>query len=297
MKRDRHMKLKLLAIIFFCLNILKLDADSCSMPGNICISDNFFQSRIEARYSTGRFIGIKQDYGEAGMFAPLYLSDCFFSFLDYRDYRFNNSKWGTSAGIGIRKCLGNDNIAGANIYYDYLEGKFHKSFNRLGLGFEWLGNCWDLRINAYFPLGHQANFSRTHHYDHYVGNFHATCREKEFAFNRGFDAELGLPFWCWDNFTAYGAIGPYYYSARNKSHYYGGQARIEIHYASLITLQVRSSYDHVNHSRTQFQIEISLPFEILCGNINCCFRDLFLQPVRRNGVIFTDHCCNYTWNW
>ena len=290
-------ELSLLAIFIFALSILKLGAAETDTFCCTCKSDPFFKTRIEAAYSAGRFIGIKQDYLDLGLFVPVCLTDSLVSFIDGRGYRFNNAKWGLSSGIGLRKWLGNNQVAGVNVYYDYLEGRFHKSFNRCGFGFEWLGESLDFRVNTYLPLGNQMNSSETVKYDDYIGSYHATCRENQFSIGKGFDAEVGGHFQCWNNFTLYGAIGPYYYSSKQKSNFFGGQARIELSYNSLISIQIRSSYDSVNQLRAQGQIQISIPFEILSNKLSSFCENPILQPVRRNGVIFTDDCCDYKWNW
>lgn len=290
-------KLSLSVIIIFVLNILKLGAAETDTFCCTGTTNPFFKVRIEAGYSAGQFIGIKQSYVELGLFVPVCSTDALTSFVDCRGYRFNNAKWGISSGIGLRKCLDNDHAVGANVYYDYLEGNFHKSFNRLGLGLEWLGACLDFRINTYLPIGHETHSSETVKYNDYIGNYRATCRENQFSIGRGFDAEVGGYFGCWNNFNVYGAIGPYYYLSKQESNYFGGQARIEMSYHSFISIQIRSSYDSVNQLRTQGQIQISIPFEILSGRLTSFCEDTILQPVRRNGVIFTGDCCDYKWNW
>lgn len=291
-------KINLLMIFFFVASIvLELDAAETHIFPHLATSNPFFKTRIEAGYSAGQLIGIKQSYAELGLFIPICSTDALTSFVDCRGYRFNNAKWGISSGIGLRKCLDSDHAVGANAYYDYLEGNFHKSFNRLGFGLEWLGECLDFRINTYLPVGHQTHSSETVEYNDYTGNYRATCRENQFSIGSGFDAEIGGHFGYWNNFTLYGGIGPYCYLSKQESNYFGGQARIEASYHSLVSIQIRSSYDSVNQSQTQAQIQISIPFEILSDRLISFCENTILQPVRRNGVIFTDDCCDYKWNW
>jgi hypothetical protein len=270
------------------LNALELDTS----PLNSSL-----QSRLDIGYSTGQFIGIDQGYAEAALLAPIYLKNSSLSLVDFRLYRFDNSKWGLSSGFSFRNKIKNDHIVGANLYYDSLQGKFNKIFNRLGLGLEWLGECLDFRFNAYIPLGLQEYSSKKYIYKDYIGGYSAICRENQFSISKGFDAEIGSRFWCCANFTAYVAIGPYFYSCKQESSYFGGHARIEVHYNSIISFQIRSSYDPLNQSRIQGQIQISFPFDIFSKKLNNFCENLILQPIRRNGVIFTKGCCDYKWNW
>lgn len=290
-------KLSLLIILFFAARALGLNAAEIISFSESGISNPFSKIRIEAGYSAGQFIGIKQSYAELGLFLPIFSENTLTSFIDCRGYRLNNAKWGLSSGIGIRKHIDDDQMIGANIYYDYLEGNFHKSFQRAGFGLEWLGECLDFRINTYFPVGHQIHSSKIASYTDYIGRYKAACRTKQFSIGSGVDAEVGHLFSCWNTFNVYGAAGPYYYSARQKNNYFGGQARIEVTYQSLVSIQIRTSYDKINHSRTQGQIQISIPFDILSSGLTCFNEDRSLQPVTRTGVIFTDDCCDYKWNW
>lgn len=220
-------------------------------------------------------------------------------FADGRAYQFDkHSRWGSSAGVGIRGSGWCDRIWGVNVYHDHLKGRHHGSFNRVGVGLEWLGTCWDVRVNGYFPADSQRHFSHRRAFRWSEG-WRETCHREEFSIGQGFDAELGLPIGCWCDFALYGAIGPYYYNGKERKDFWGGYGRLEVNWRDYISLQVRTSYDRLYHSRTQFRALLSIPLEALC-NWRCfgnyC-RNLCIQPVRRNGVIFTDHCPICKWNW
>lgn len=266
-------------------------------------------ARIEGGYNFGKFIGIRHSYAELGLFLPVRLSDfmCFESdlttFADVRGYYFNNSKnrWGASAGVGVRTWL-DEGILGANFYYDFLQGHHrtchNRGFNRLGFGVEWLGPCFDFRANAYFPVGKRSH-SRRFIFNEYIGDYVVIAKDTQFVVGEGFDAELGTPIYDACDFRIYAAAGPYYFQTSHCYHYWGGQARLELNWRSYLSLQVRTSYDDTNHSHTQGRILVSIPFDVFCG----CnyFEDfcsqLLYQPVRRTGIIFTDHCCSYKKNW
>ena len=121
-----------------------------------CSRNPLMDTRLEAGYSWGQFIGIKEDYAELGLFVPVTFCDRWAIFADGRAYRFEDDQWGASAGIGFRGFTCDGRIFGANFYYDYLEGTNNGYFNRLGVGLEWLGPCWDLRVNGYLPVGDET---------------------------------------------------------------------------------------------------------------------------------------------
>ena len=284
----------LIVPLFFSLFLCAKDEESLLPDGaSFLIQD----TRFEVGYVTGDFIGLKEDYLELGAFAPAFSCDDLFTFLDVKGYRFENSKWGASAGVGLRySCC--DYIVGSNVYYDFLQGYYH-NFNRMGAGFELLGNCWDLRINGYFPVLKTEQHSRTRIFSDFCTNFCSISKKWQRSPRLGFDMELGVPIGCWNQFSSYVAIGPYYYNWRHKKNYWGGQARLEINWRSFVSLQVQTSYDRVNHSRTEGKFLFFFPLDVLCGDWMCddpC-KVLLYQPVVRNGTIFTDRCCDCCRNW
>lgn len=271
-----------------------------------CIADGFqdwnsiFQeSQIEFGYAAGKYISIDKNYAEIGLFVPFSLTDCDFSFIDARGYRFSNGKWASSLGFGIRNNISECSAIGVNAYYDYRRGESRNNFNQIGLGFEWLNCCWDFRINGYLPISRKVQTSQFCSFNQLGDGFFATRRRIEYAY-KGFDAEIGVPLMCYGDFNLYGAVGPYYYSRTHRHHFIGGQGRLELNWKSILSFQVRISHDKVYSTHVQGLIQISLPLDFLCsgfcGNNRCC-QDFINQRVRRNGIILTDHCCNWKWNW
>lgn len=259
--------------------------------------DALHATQIEFGYYTGKFISIDKDYGEAGLFAPLSLSNCYTPFLDIRGYRFNDGKWAASTGVGIRKNISEFSVVGINAYYDYRRGESKHNFHQIGLGFDWLNNCWDFRFNCYLPVCRKTQTSSFCVFDKLGDGFFATRRKIEYAYS-GFDAEIGAPLWSYCDFNLYGALGPYYYLRSHQNHFLGGHGRLELDWKSMISFQVRMSYDKVYSTNVQGIIQISIPLDSFCSCWeNCECKQLMSQRVHRNGIILTDHCCNWTWNW
>lgn len=254
----------------------------------------FQEMQVEFGYNTGRYISIDEDYSEVGIFAPLFSTNSYSTFLDAHGYRFNDGKWAASIGGGVRKNLSESSVLGFNAYYDYRRGESKHNFNQIGLGAEWLNSCWDMRVNAYLPFFRKTQASFFYDFDNLGNGFFSTRREIEYAYS-GFDAEIGLPLLSYCDFSLYGAAGPYYYTLSHQENFWGGHGRLELNWKSILSLQIQISYDNVYLTNVQGVIQISFPLDLCWKGSGChCLTN---PQVQRNGVILTDRCCNWTWNW
>lgn len=284
------------SIFSVAITLPGLTYGDCSGPGNNCVD-----GRLEIGYSNGDFIGLKDAYGEADLFVPLPFLDKCFSFIDARGYRFNDNLSGASLGLGFRCCgldIVDDRVWGANIFWDYRQGTLGEYFTRVGIGLEWLGN-WDFRINGYIPTGTQIEHSREAWVDS-VSGFEVECDRYEYSTSGGFDMEVGAPIGRVCNYWLYGATGPYFFTGAETTGYFGMQARLELHWKSFLSFQVRTSWDSKNQSQTQGTIFIILPFELFANWCCLCTGNLGLNPytkkVQRIGTIFMHRKgCNDNW--
>jgi len=246
----------------------------------LCADAHYF-----AGYSSGHYINLKEEYGEFGLYFPRQISDTMCVFADMRAYVFEKTPPGGSAGFGVRVKNG-ERISGMNLFYDYRPGKMHKGFHRIGTGIELLHPSFELYVNGYFPIGPQIRRGKKVFFNDFIGDFFATCRPVDFSVGYGVDAELGKTFYRSGDLKFYAGIGPYYYTSKRKKSFSGGAVRVELQFNRYLSLRVLSSYDKPNRSQTQATVYFSLPL----WKSEC-------QPPRRNGIIFLDHCCNFTWNW
>lgn len=257
------------------------------------------ETNIEFSYSMGRYISINNDYFDIGLFTPLVSSIGQSLFLDIHGYRFNDSKWATSIGLAERYQLSELNIVGFNLYYDYRRGKSKNNFHQMGLGFEWLNDCWDIRINGYLPVSKKTQTASFCLFDQLGDGFFATRRNIEFAYS-GFDTEIGHAFENYCDINLYAAVGPYYYQRADQRHFWGAHCRLELNWKSIFSLSIRLSNDNIYSTNVQGIFQVSFPIDFF--NLNSCFWQSenncpFSQSVWRNGIILTDHCCDWTWNW
>lgn len=264
-------------------------------------------STFEVGYAFGRYISLDENYLELGLFTPLLQSDSSQFFIDAKGYRFDNGKWGSSAGVGFRTKLC-DYGFGANVYYDYLRS-FHSkhNYNQWGIGLEFLGGCFDVRANGYFPFGKRKYSSCTCVFDFNDfsygdfsdsnSGFYAENTKKEFAYT-GFDAEVGFQLFSFCDIDFYAAGGPYYYKRCDKKFdFWGGYGRFEVSWKDILSAQVIVTSDKVYNTNVQGIVRLSVPLNFFSCSSQCTCDNLLAQPVRRNGVILTDTCCDWCWNW
>lgn len=252
----------------------------------------FEDTRLEFRYATGEFINIDHDYSEVNLFAPFARFSNWGLFTDLYGYRFNNGKWGSSVGLGIRKQL-DLGILGLNVYYDS-RACTKRNFQQVGVGLECFTRYLDFRINGYLPVSRKVISSHHHIFDSIGDGFFAENRRLDYAYD-GIDAEIGTSVkYC--DFNIYGGVGPYYYSRKDFCNFCGGFSRLEIWWRSIISIEVRASYDKINRGNIQGIFSINLPLGDLFNIHNSC-ESIFTRPVRRNEIILTDHCCDWKWNW
>jgi hypothetical protein len=265
---------------------------------------NAYVSHVE-----GSGIGYNQGYTSAGLlFTPTWKCQGNMQyFLDVRGHVFNNGKPAANVGIGARyldHC--SERIYGANIFYDYRQ-VHHDGFQQIGIGLEYLGNCWDFRINGYIPFGrNKVDYGRTLFV--YPGNYFAECKQREKVM-AGFDAEFGMPVWekcnpC-DIFSAYAAIGTYYFTPRIYSKCgrdcWGGKVRVAARIWDYVEIEARTTFDREFHWRGEGVITLSYPFGGRCCEPTCyCdnLRALAVQPVQRQEIIVVNRpCCVWETNF
>jgi hypothetical protein len=278
--------------------LLSASFTTCLLAGNYASKacESWPNARLELGTRSGQFIAIHKPHEEAGLFVPFRCRDGVF-FSDLRYYRFHNAKEATSFGLGWRQYICNDRIFGFNVYHDYR--KSHGDFQRLGLGFELLNPCWDFRLNGYAPIDRTTRKRSDCRFKHIGRKFFARNKRFEFAYY-GVDAELGTTLMRCGNWRLYGAAGPYGLFRYQRHMVWGGYGRLELDWNSFLSFQLRGSQDKRYNSRLQALVDLTIPLDVLfsCPREIFCTRQCNIeQPVRRNGIILTDTCCHWKWNW
>ncbi|MBA3239066.1 MAG: inverse autotransporter beta domain-containing protein [Parachlamydiaceae bacterium] len=253
----------------------------------------------------GEWFDNSQGYTSLGVFKGLpELEFCqTIAFVDGRVHFFNSGKTAANVGAGLRHMIpSTGHVIGANVYYDYRKASV-AHYNQVGVGIEYLTQCWDFRINGYIPLEKKKRSKNRYNY---AGGYFATCQEKQSALS-GVDFEIGS--WLrrcggYNSLDLYGAIGAHYYD----KHRYGPEARIVANIARYLFIEVKAGYDKHHGCMAQGRINLSFPIDgnLFCNIANvcesscenyCCIEDLY-QPVHRQEIInlgSKKRC--WTWNW
>ncbi|MCE5317684.1 MAG: inverse autotransporter beta domain-containing protein [Parachlamydia sp.] len=271
--------------ILCCLSIL----GAAEQAGTTCCSLCWHPARVNVSGYLGEGMGLDTRRATVSGFIAPQLNLEWHPFLDLRGHYLSHGHWAANAGLGMRwlqPC--SENIWGTYLFYDYREGR-DGHFHQIGPGLEYLGSCFDVRLNGYFPVGSHTH-SRKHLFDDYIGPFRMTCREFERA-KGGANLELGLPIYRCGLLEFYGALGTYYYHHRDSANFWGGSARFLFRYTEYFSVEARVTYDRDFHTKAQGIFTLTLPFDLFndCGCGNC----LLWQPVVRNDVIILNHrnCC------
>lgn len=268
--------------------------DDCCCEGDICLYSTYFT----VRHTFGEGLGYDRGYTTIeAMFYPGWCCSNNFVFFDIRAHQFTNCDWAANAGVGIRCPSTCENrIYGVNVYYDYLrDHKQRFNFHQIGAGFEALGECFDLRINAYFPLTNKR-LVKDCFFDDYEGDFFIGQKEYREPLT-GVDLEVGahLIDICSVNF--YGAVGPYYYNA-DCFDFIGGRARLLACVDTCIgCITAQGLITHDCHFDTRWQAEVGITFSLFPRCETDCGQRCRVRDVYRNEIIVTDENCRWKTNF
>lgn len=257
---------------------------------------NFCNTSFQVGYAFGQYIALEDNYTQFGLFSPLLNRNDFQFLVDLKGYRLDNGKWGASSGFGLRTLSLCDSVFGFNMYYDYIRGESKHNYNQVGAGLEWLNSCYEIRVNGYLPFGIKTYSCCKCCFDDYGDGLFARRQFLNFAYG-GFDAEAGITVFRCRDIRFYSAVGPYYYQRNRARDFFGGFVRFQADWRDIFTAQLIITTDKQNHTKAQGIITFSIPLRVFGCEPLCSCNDLLLQPIRRNGIILTDSCCDWEWNW
>lgn len=270
-----------------------LDSDTQNENGTSsqdCISSER-PYKIELRNIEGRGVGYQEGYSTLEWY---YMPTCgnFTPILDLRGHVFNNGKFASNVGIGLRYL--NGMIWGVNAYYDFRQTN-RTHFNQISVGLEALGRWVDYRINGYFPVGRKHSGYYHTRFDSFKGNNIIIERKREFAMT-GANAELGVHILDRKNVDLYGALGPYYFGGEGKNAW-GGEARLAATFFNHLRVQASTSYDSTFKWIGQGEVGLNFSFghkkKIRNLGTRTCSEAQYLaeragQRIDRNEIIVVD---------
>lgn len=246
--------------------------------------------RVTARHLEPDGIGYDNGYTTLEGFFSFEndLNASWFPFLDVRGHLFNDGRFASNLGLGLRYFR--NRIWGINAYYDFRSAS-KQDFNQISLGLETLGPVWDVRMNGYLPIG--AKTSSFYDSKFYKFKEHRLILSSKQTFAlKGLDAEFGVHVRRQSRFPLYFAAGPYYLNGKAKSSW-GAKGRVSLDLYKYLRLEGRVSYDAIFRTIAQAELSLVIPLgkKMKPRKGFCCpnfFSQDIVARVDRNEIIPID---------
>lgn len=282
------MKPGLLVLFSFCVSLIHTKVSS-----NEALTSTTVMS---ISHHQGKGLGYEQGYRSLKGLYSFSSSKDVISFFDIRGHQFNNGECASNIGFGLRKASAfSENIFGANLYYDYRYARKGAHFNQIGAGLEFLGSCFEARLNVYLPLNRYKLLSQDL-YNGYIGGYYILERRFK-APMKGANFEVGFSLFHNKTTDLYLGAGPYYYLTRSLRHDYvlGGECQINLRLFNYISLECHASYDAKFKKRAEASITFNFPLK---GDFSLeNNEDRISKAVHRHEMIVLDRINQYEWNY
>lgn len=242
--------------LYLLLLATPLVAEECFSSCECCELPHAAYVQLRHREPGG--IGYNKGYTSFDLFyTPDSYSNCH-TFFDLRGHVFNDGRWATNLGIGLRymaECT--DLVTGFNAYWDWRQAKY-RHFNQIGLGFELLWPCWDFVLNGYIPVG-PKRASGSPEFAGFEGNF-ARIEKKYSLAMGGFDTALGAWLYKSSCFGLHASLGGYYFRGDFSQDFGGGIAKAKVSLWDWIFVEGQVSYDNRFKWVGQGELALRVPF-------------------------------------
>ncbi len=161
-----------------------------NLPLNRANHSAVFRPFVETSF----LVGGSTDRGESAVFLPIISDDRTLLFADSRgslgDTGFQEGNW----ALAFRRLTDGGKVIGAWAGYDLRGTKWGHRFHQVSLGFEWLDEEWDFRLNGYIPTNLTPTDTPLSPGQLVVANNIVIESDRESAL-WGLDAELGRRLW------------------------------------------------------------------------------------------------------
>ncbi|NGX39797.1 MAG: hypothetical protein KR126chlam1_01130 [Chlamydiae bacterium] len=266
------------------------ECDDCCCPEDVCIDSLY----LTLRHIDPKGVGYEEGYTTLeALYFPFVENHCFQPFLDVRGHVFNDAEFAANAGIGLRYLDDCCASWGANVYYDYRSDRDRKvHFHQIGAGLEYLTDCFDVRLNGYFPITRKDCFKKLHG-EYETDDLKVECCLESVSFIGG-NLEVGVPFCFFPYVDFYIAGGPYYYDARKTSKdTWGGQIRLDAFICTNFRVGLIVNHDSIFDTRVQGVVSFTLPLGGKC--VTDCGQSCALRRVERNEIIVLNELFDWSW--
>ncbi|MFB8791964.1 MAG: right-handed parallel beta-helix repeat-containing protein [Potamolinea sp.] len=244
---------------------------------NIDSAKQAVNPRLSVGFTTGPGVGYESSFGSFEAFVPL--SQSMGKSVTFLEGRLllstENSLTSGNIILGHRFLSPKgDRLHGASIAYD-MRNTGKSNFHQVAVGVESLGESWDIRANAYIPVGETRQLTEekivktatSFSEPFFQGNFLAQTRNQQQQINRrweaamtGFDLEAGVKIaQLGETGDLRGYAGVYYYDAAGSSGILGGRARLEVRPTDTLKLGLSLSSDATFGTNIVLRVAASFP--------------------------------------
>ncbi len=226
--------------------------------GCVC---GFAHSSAILKHREHNGVGYDTGYTTAELFLAPAWKNNFMPFLDLRGHVFDDARFASNMGVGLRYSWNDTSAVGGNVYFDYRDAKNLHPFQFAG-GLEFLSTYFDVRLNGYGPFS-DTTYSKTS-FAGFGGNG-ALFEQRIKAALPVVEGELGVPLGsrC-NNLNWYAALGSYYLFERTVNTVdlgdaVGGRGRLVADYKSIFSFGMDATYDKIFKWTVQGTAGIRIP--------------------------------------
>ncbi|MFY7843265.1 MAG: inverse autotransporter beta domain-containing protein [Rhabdochlamydiaceae bacterium] len=237
--------------------------------------------QIEISHKEGRGLGYDQGYSSIkGFFIPVNtLEDSFVPFIHMQGHLFKDLNPAFNLGTGIRYVK--DRILGVNAYYDYRQtSRF--SYDRMGLGLEFIGLKFDVHANAYLPLKNLKSVPYDYRFSHFDEHSLFLKETREIPF-KGFDCQIGALI-DMGKIPLYIGVAPYYLKSDSQKAV-GARILLKNFIQDHLSWHVNASYDAFFKGRFEGGVSLHLPAVHKKRAQTKKIRHRLVEPVNRMEII------------
>lgn len=197
-------------------------------------------TRFTGKHVVGEGVGHTDGFTSLEWFLPLDRnSRSTMWFADFAGLLFERNSYGANLGIGYRNYVPEQNrIYGLNAYWDVRQDD-GLLFNQAALGFESLGEVFDVRVNGYTPTVNDASQPLP---SEFVGH-NLLYREMNALSGVDYEGTVHLP--DWRSFQTAVSAGGYYFDSSSTPAANGWRARASVAFRDMVAAQFVVQDDQV----------------------------------------------------
>ncbi|MDB9493045.1 right-handed parallel beta-helix repeat-containing protein [Spirulina major CS-329] len=168
----------------------------------------------------------------------------------------------------------------------------NSTFHQLGVGYENVGDAWELRANVFLPIGSRRNLlsSAFSGQSQFQGNQLLLGRNQVFeSAVAGLEVEAGSPILRWSEGDLRGYGGLYYLSAQGNGDVVGVRGRLVARPNPYTSASLTLQHDSLFDTRLVASIGVHFPARSGSQTVGIPVLDQMAEPIQRTNGVMVDH--------